>query len=233
MKIRLGNTTVTAESDGGYSIYPNLSRCSWPVLSLEVFSLIPRLMLGETEETSSTKWGDVSNARCTDLCRTVGLGMSSGTLYKSTKWTPGGSPLHPRAYWFRHLSFMLDMLLFTFSTLNFQIPISVTSHATASNTNKESLIRLKSKFVNHDLIECVILNMKLISSVHFPRFCITWSVDTVTLDISLKMNGIHIIMAFPWYPHSWQCWLCSYGRLNLSRLLHTVRRTSFGWERGS
>jgi hypothetical protein len=158
------------------------------------------------------------------------IGNSIQVNQMDTRRFPTSSKI---AYWFRHLSFMLDMLLFTFSTLNFQTHISVTSHATASNTNKESPIRLKSKFVNHDLIECVILNMKLISSVHFPRFCITWSVDTVTLDISLKMNGIHIIMAFPWYPHSWQCWLCSCGRLNLSRLLHTVRRTSFGWERGS
>jgi hypothetical protein len=55
MKIRLGNTTVTAESDGGYSIYPNRSRCSWPVLSLEVSPLIQILIVGETEEASSTK----------------------------------------------------------------------------------------------------------------------------------------------------------------------------------
>jgi hypothetical protein len=69
--------------------------------------------------------------------------------------------------------FMLDMLPSISSTLNFQIRISATSPATAPNINGALPIQSKSKSVNHDLIECVILNIKLISSAYFPGFCIT------------------------------------------------------------
>jgi hypothetical protein len=37
MKIKLGSTQVTAKSDGGLSLYPSVSSCSFPVFCLEVY----------------------------------------------------------------------------------------------------------------------------------------------------------------------------------------------------
>jgi hypothetical protein len=99
----------------------------------------------------------------------------------------------------RHLLFMRDMLLFTFSTPNFQILISATSHVMALNTNRESPIQLKSQSVNLNPIECVILINKRNSSDFYPEFYIRWSVDIAMLDISLKTSGILITMAFLGY----------------------------------
>jgi hypothetical protein len=37
MKIKLGSTQATAKSDGGLSLYPSVSSCSFPVFCLQVY----------------------------------------------------------------------------------------------------------------------------------------------------------------------------------------------------